>query len=203
MRRPLDNGRTAQRATKMQYIGSILEHVVAIIAEAAKSGLGLIALAVTAFAALVIVFVVLTARARPILGFVVVLGVMLVSTGVTFAMFSADKQQKPIVYDAARLSTLQNVSFKVPHLDPQTDIYRLFDGQLQRQSDGTWSELQPHPAGDFDKYEYRLTNAENGHLEYRRLDDSIELYVDITKRWVCFREPGKTYRCPYAVVQID
>jgi hypothetical protein len=79
---------------------------------------------------------------------------------------------------------------------------------LQRQPDGTWHERQEQPRGREVLYEYKQTNVTAGKIDYRRLDDTVELFVDFPQRKICWREKAPAasageYRCPYAVVSFD
>src|SRR5215831_12640466 len=106
----------------MEYVNAILEHVVPIISEASKSQFGLMSLIALIALAIVLLFLYLTARTRPVLSFVLAL--------------------------VAILQRLQTVGFKIPHLeDAASTDYELLDGMLQRQPDGTWHERQEQPRG--------------------------------------------------------
>jgi hypothetical protein len=92
--------------------------------------------------------------------------------------------------------------------DATSTDYELLDGMLQRQPDGTWHERQEQPKGREALYQYKQTNVTSGKIDYRRLDDTVELFVDFPQRKICWREhaPGMgagEYRCPYAVVSFD
>jgi hypothetical protein len=106
------------------------------------------------------------------------------------------------------LQRLQSVSFKIPHLeDTATTDYQLLDGTLQRQPNGTWHERQEQPRGREVLYEYKQINVVAGKIDYRRLDDTVDLFVDFPQRKICWRETatpnGGEYRCPYAVVSFE
>jgi hypothetical protein len=106
------------------------------------------------------------------------------------------------------LQRLQNVSFKIPHLeDTATTDYELLDGTLQRLPNGTWHERQEQPRGREVLYEYKQTNVVAGKIDYRRLDDSVDLFIDFQQRKICWRVTAASdrgeYRCPYAVVSFE
>ena len=65
----------------MDYLSAILEHVVPIISEASKSQLGLISLVALIVLTIVLLFLYLTARTRPVLSFVLALVAMLLMFG--------------------------------------------------------------------------------------------------------------------------
>jgi hypothetical protein len=194
----------------MEYIGAILGHVVPIISEASKSQFGLISLVALIVLTIVLLFLYLTARTRPVLSFVLALVVILLMFGgVVGLVLSVDVRKPAIVYDADMLQRLQNVSFKIPHLeDTASTDYELLDGTLQRQPNGTWHERQEKPRGIEVVYEYKRTNIVAGKIDYRRLDDTVDLFVDFPQRKICWRErapPRGTgeYRCPYALVSFE
>ena len=92
--------------------------------------------------------------------------------------------------------------------DTTSTDYQLLDGMLQRQPDGTWHERQEQPRGREVLYEYKQTNVTSGKIDYRRLDDTVDLFVDFPQRKICWRESAPRdgageYRCPYAVVSFD
>src|SRR5262245_28390467 len=60
-------------ATNMEYISAILGHVVPIISEASKSQFGLMSLIALIALAIVLLFLYLAARTRPVLSFVLAL----------------------------------------------------------------------------------------------------------------------------------
>src|SRR5262249_41384685 len=79
--------------------------------------------------------------------------------------------------------------------------YELLDGVLQRQPDGTWHERQEQPRGREVLYEYKQTNVTSGKIDYRRLDNTVDLFVDFPQRKICWRESAAAtgageYRCP-------
>jgi hypothetical protein len=194
----------------MEYINAILGHVVPIIGEASKSQFGLMSLVALIVLGIVLLFLYLTARARPVLSFVLALVVILLMfCGVVGLVLSVDVPKPAIVYDTEMLQRLQRVGFKIPHLeDKESDKYELLDGMLQRQPDGTWRERQEHPGGNEVVYEYKQINVMQGEIGYRRLDDTVEVLVDFPQRKVCYRvtPPPKgtgVYRCPYALVSFD
>jgi len=193
----------------MQYIDAILGHVVPIISEASKSQFGLMSLVALIVLAIVLLFLYLTARTRPVLSFVLALVVILLMFGgVVGLVLSVDVRKPAIVYDADMLQRLQNVSFKIPHLeDTATTDYELLDGTLQRQPNGTWHERQEQPRGKEVLYEYKQTNVVTGKVDYRRLDDTVDLFIDFEQRKICWRETAAAnageYRCPYAVVGFE
>jgi hypothetical protein len=197
-------------ATNMEYISAILGHVVPIISEASKSQFGLMSLIALIALAIVLLFLYLTARTRPVLSFVLALvAILLMFGGVVGLVLSVDVRKPAIVYDVDMLQRLQAVGFKIPHLEDATSTdYELLDGMLQRQPDGTWHERQEQPRGREVLYEYKQTNVTSGKIDYRRLDDSVELFVDFPQRKICWREKAPPasageYRCPYAVVSFD
>ena len=128
----------------MEYISAILGHVVPIISEASKSQFGLMSLIALIALAIVLLFLYLTARTRPVLSFVLALvAILLMFGGVVGLVLSVDVRKPAIVYDADMLQRLQTVGFKIPHLEDATSTdYELLDGMLQRQPDGTWHERQ-------------------------------------------------------------
>ncbi len=131
--------------------------------------------------------------------------------GVVGLVLSVDVRDKPaIVYDVDMLQRLQKVGFKIPHLEDKesTDDYELLDGTLQRQPNGTWQERQEHPRGREVVYEYKQTYVTPGKIDYRRLDDTVDLFVGFPERKICWRETAphngaREYRCPYAMVSFD
>jgi hypothetical protein len=133
----------------MEYIDAILGHVVPIISEASKSQFGFISLIALIVLAIVLLFLYLTARTRPVLSFALALVVtLLLFGGVIGLVLSVDVRKPPIVYDVDMLQRLQTVNFKIPHLeDKETTDYELLDGMLQRQPNGTWHERQQQPRG--------------------------------------------------------
>src|SRR5260221_769596 len=72
---------------------------------------------------------------------------------------------------------------------------------------GTWHERQEQPRGREVLYEYKQINVVAGKIDYRRLDDTVDLFVDFPQRKICWRETatpnGGEYRCPYAVVSFE
>src|SRR5262249_4960813 len=136
-------------ATEMEYISAILGHVVPIISEASKSQFGLMSLIALIALAIVLLFLYLTARTRPVLSFVLALvAILLMFGGVVGLVLSVDVRKPAIVYDVDMLQRLQTVGFKIPHLEDATSTdYELLDGMLQRQPDGTWHERQEQPRG--------------------------------------------------------
>jgi hypothetical protein len=194
----------------MQYIDAILAHVGPIISEASKSQFGLMSLVALIVLAIVLLFLYLTARTRPVLSFVLALVVILLMFGgVVGLVLSVDVRKPAIVYDTDMLQRLQNVSFKIPHLeDPATTDSELLDGTLQRQPNGIWHERQEQPSGREVLYEYKLTNVAAGKIDYRRLDNFVHLFVDFPQRKICWRVTaprpgGSEFRCPYAVVSFE
>jgi hypothetical protein len=125
--------------------------------------------------------------------------------GVVGLVLSADVSKPAIVYDVDMLQRLQNVNFKIPHLEDKD--YELLDGVLERQPDGTWRERQQQPGGKEVAYAYKKTSVANGTIEYRRVDAAVELFVNFPRRQICWRETSRpsdaVYRCPYAVVSFD
>jgi ABC-type enterochelin transport system permease subunit len=123
----------------MEYIDAILGHVVPIISEASKSKFGLVSLTALIALAIVLLFLYLTARTRPVLSFVLALvAILLMFGGVVGLVLSVDVRKPAIVYDVDMLQRLQTVGFKIPHLEDTTSTdYELLDGMLQRQPDGT------------------------------------------------------------------
>jgi hypothetical protein len=199
-----------KEAVEMEYIDAILGHVVPIISEASKSQFGFISLIALIVLAIVLLFLYLTARTRPVLSFALALVVtLLMFGGVIGLVLSVDVRKPPIVYDVDMLQRLQTVGFKIPHLeDKETTDYELLDGMLQRQPNGTWHERQQQPRGTEVVYEYKLTNAIPGKIDYRRLDDTVDLFIDFPQRKICWRETAPPsgageYHCPYAVVSFD
>jgi hypothetical protein len=196
-------------AADMNYISAILENVVPIISEASKSTIGLISLVALIVFAIVLLFLYLTAQARPFLSFVLALvAIMLMFGGVVgFALSTPDISPSPIVYDIKRLQKLKEISFKVPNLqDKNTTDYNLLDGKLQRQPDETWQELQQHADGLVVPYPYKQTHIIQGQITYRRPDNSIELVVFFPDRRICWRETvpdNSVYHCPYALVSFE
>src|SRR6266699_1362772 len=148
----------------MEYLDAILGHVVPIISEASKSQFGLMSLVALIVLAIVLLFLCLTARTRPVLSFVLALVVILLMFGgVVGLVLSVDVRKPAIVYDADMLQRLQNVRFKIPHLeDTATTDYQLLDGTLQRQANGTWHERQEQPRGREVLYEYKQINVVAG-----------------------------------------
>ena len=194
----------------MEYISAILGHVVPIISEASKSQFGLMSLIALIALAIVLLFLYLTARTRPVLSFVLALvAILLMFGGVVGLVLSVDVRKPAIVYDVDMLQRLQAVGFKIPHLeDAASTDYELLDGMLQRQPDGTWHERQEQPRGREVLYEYKQTNVTAGKIDYRRLDNTVDLFVDFPQRKICWRESAPAtgageYRCPYAVVSFD
>src|SRR5262249_14377830 len=122
-------------ATEMEYISAILGHVVPIISEASKSQFGLMSLIALIALAIVLLFLYLTARTRPVLSFVLALvAILLMFGGVVGLVLSVDVRKPAIVYDVGMLQRLQTVGFKIPHLEDATSTdYELLDGMLQRQ----------------------------------------------------------------------
>ncbi len=159
----------------MEYISAILEHVVPIISEASKSQFGLMSLIALIVLAIVLLFLYLTARARPFLSFVLALVVILLMfCGVVGLVLSVDVSKPAIVYDVDMLQRLQKVGFKIPHLEDKD--YELLEGSLQRQPDGTWHEQQQQPGGTEVVYAYKQTNVTLGKIDYRRLDDTVSTF---------------------------
>ena len=194
----------------MEYINAILGHVVPIISEASKSQLGLISLIALIVLAIVLLFLYLTAQTRPVLSFVLALvAILLMLGGVVGLVLSVDVRKPAVVYDVDMLQRLQKVGFKIPNLENKDSTdYELLDGMLQRQPNGTWHERQEHPRGREVVYEYKQTNVIPGTIEYRRLDDTVDLLVDFPQRKICWRETAPhngagEYHCPYAVVSFD
>jgi hypothetical protein len=192
----------------MEYISAILGHVVPIISEASKSQFGLMSLIALIALAIVLLFLYLTARTRPVLSFVLALvAILLMFGGVVGLVLSVDVRKPAIVYDVDMLQRLQTVGFKIPHLEDATSTdYELLDGMLQRQC--TWHERQEQPRGREVLYEYKQTNVTAGKIDYRRLDNTVDLFVDFPQRKICWRESAPAtgageYRCPYAVVSFD
>ena len=153
----------------MEYISAILGHVVPIISEASKSQFGLMSLIALIALAIVLLFLYLTARTRPVLSFVLALvAILLMFGGVVGLVLSVDVGKPAIVYDVDMLQRLQTVGFKIPHLeDAASTDYELLDGMLQRQPDGTWHERQEQPRGREVLYEYKQTNVTAGKIDYR------------------------------------
>jgi hypothetical protein len=194
----------------MEYINAILGHVAPIISEASKSQLGLISLIALIVLAIVLLFLYLTARTRPVLSFVLALvAILLMFGGVVGLVLSVDVRKPAVVYDVDMLQRLQKVGFKIPNLeDKDSTDYELLDGMLQRQQNGTWHERQEHPRGTEVVYEYKQSNVIPGTIEFRRLDDTVDLFVDFPQRKICWRETAPRvgageYHCPYAVVSFD
>ena len=194
----------------MEYINAILGHVVPIISEASKSQLGLISLVALIVLAIVLLFLYLTAQTRPVLSFVLALvAILLMLGGVVGLVLSVDVRKPAVVYDVDMLQRLQKVGFKIPNLENKDSTdYELLDGMLQRQPNGTWHERQEHPRGREVVYEYKQTNVIPGTIEYRRLDDTVDLLVDFPQRKICWRGTAPhngagEYHCPYAVVSFD
>jgi len=57
-------------------------------------------------------------------------------------------------------------------------------------------------------HEYKLTNVAAGKIDYRRVDDTVDLFVDFPQRKICWRETAPRtgageFRCPYAVVSFE
>jgi len=135
--------------------------------------------------------------------------ILLMFGGVVGLVLSVDVRKPAIVYDVDMLQRLQTVGFKIPHLEDATSTdYELRDGMLQRQPDGTWHERQEQPRGREVLYEYKQTNVTSGKIDYRRLDNTVDLFVDFPQRKICWRESAAAtgageYRCPYAVVSFD
>src|SRR5262245_22785065 len=195
----------------MGYINAILGYVVPIISEASKSQLGLISLIALIVLTFVLLFLCLTAQIHPVLSFVLALvAILLMFGGVVCLVLAPVNLIKPaVVYDVGMLQRLQNIGFKIPNLeDKDSTDYELLDGMLQRQPNGTWLERQEHPGGWEQIYEYKQTNVIPGTIEYRRLDDSVDIYVDFPHRKICWRETAprngaRKYHCPYAVVSFE
>jgi hypothetical protein len=194
----------------MDYLSTILEHVVPIISEASKSQLGLISLVALIVLTIVLLFLYLTARTRPVLSFVLALVAMLLMFGgvVGVVLSTPDIGKPALVYDVKRLQQLKEISFKVPNLeDKNTAEYNLLDGKLQRQPDETWQERQRHKDG-LQTYDYKQAKVIEGQIQYRRPDNAVELVVYFTERLICWREtapqtgPGG-YHCPYALVGFE
>ena len=92
----------------MEYINAILGHVVPIISEASKSQFGLMSLIALIALAIVLLFLYLTARTRPVLSFILALvAILLMFGGVVGLVLSVDVRKPAIVYD----SRLQDSSF--------------------------------------------------------------------------------------------
>ena len=195
----------------MEYINTILGHVAPIIGAASKSSFGLISLGLICVAAIVLLFLFLTARAHPLLSFILAAASLLVIIGGAVGMvLSVDVRKPAIVYDVDMLKRLQKIDFKIPNLsDKDAADYELLDGVLQLSPNGTWNERQDHPKGEVVVYGYKQVEIIPGKIDYRRLDDTVELFVDFPQRKICWRETaprsGSTanYRCPYAVVSFD
>jgi hypothetical protein len=194
----------------VEYLNTILGYVVPIISEASKSQLGLISLIALIVGAIVLLFLYRTAPTHPVLSFVLALVAILLMFGgvVGLVLAPSGGLTKPaIAYDVGMLQRLQQIDFKIPNLeDKDSTDYELLDGMLQRQPNGTWHERQEHPGGWEQIYEYKQTNVTPGTIEYRRLDDSVDIYVDFPRRKICWRmtaaRNGK-YHCPYAVVSYE
>src|SRR5437667_12798087 len=118
----------------MEYINAILGHVVPIISEASKSQFGLMSLIALIALAIVLLFLYLIARTRPVLSFVLALVVILLMFGgVVGLVLSVDVRKPTIVYDAYMLQRLQNVNFKILNLEDTTSTYNeLLDESLLR-----------------------------------------------------------------------
>src|SRR6516162_7404684 len=159
----------------MEYISAILGHVVPIISEASKSQFGLMSLIALIALAIVLLFLYLTARTRPVLSFVLALvAILLMFGGVVGLVLSVDVRKPAIVYDVDMLQRLQAVGFKIPHLEDATSTdYELLDGMLQRQPDGTWHERQEQPRGREVLYEYKQTNVTAGKIDYSTAQDLL------------------------------
>lgn len=101
----------------MDYLSAILEHVVPIISEASKSELGLISLVALIVLTIVLLFLYLTARTRPVLSFVLALVAMLLMFGgvVGVVLSTPDISKPALVYDvkaaAAEGNQLQGSEF--------------------------------------------------------------------------------------------
>ena len=92
----------------MEYVNQILDHVVPIISEASKSHFGLISLSVISISAIVLVFLFLTARTRPVLSFVLAIVLLVVMAGGIVGMVLAVDVRKPaVVYDVDMLQGLR------------------------------------------------------------------------------------------------
>jgi hypothetical protein len=150
----------------MDYLSAILEHVVPIISEASKSQLGLISQVALIVLTIVLLFLYLTARTRPVLSFVLALVAMLLMFGgvVGVVLSTPDIGKPALVYDVKRLQQLKEISFKVPNLeDKNTAEYNLLDGKLQRQPDETWQERQQHKDG-LQTYDYKQAKVIEGQI---------------------------------------
>jgi hypothetical protein len=194
----------------MEYINTILGHVEPIISAASKSSFGLISLGLICVAAIVLLFLFLTARTHPVLSFILAATSLLVIIGGAFGIvLSVDVRKPAIVYDVDMLKRLQKIDFKIPNLpDKDAADYELLDGVLQLLPNGTWNERQDHPRGVVVVYAYKQVEIIPGKIDYRRLDDTVELFVDFPQRKICWRETAPrngtaNYRCPYAVVSFD
>jgi ABC-type enterochelin transport system permease subunit len=97
----------------MEYISAILGHVVPIISEASKSQFGLMSLIALIALAIVLLFLYLTARTRPVLSFVLALvAILLMFGGVVGLVLSVDVRKPAIVYDVDMLQRLQTVGLQ-------------------------------------------------------------------------------------------
>src|SRR6476660_3716314 len=96
----------------MDYLSAILEHVVPIISEASKSQLGLISLVALIVLTIVLLFLYLTARTRPVLSFVLALVAMLLMFGgvVGVVLSTPDIGKPALVYDVKRLQQLKEAA---------------------------------------------------------------------------------------------
>jgi hypothetical protein len=129
----------------VEYISAILDHVVPIVSEASRSELGLFSLVALIALAIALLFLYLTAHARPVLSFVLALvTILLMFGGVVGLVLSVDVRKPAVVYDVNMLQRLQNVGFKIPDLeDKNSTDYQLLDGMLHLEC-----PIVPAPAGD-------------------------------------------------------
>jgi hypothetical protein len=87
----------------MQYIDAILGHVGPIISEASKSQFGLMSLVALIVPAIVLLFLCLTARTRPVLSFVLALVVILLMFGGVVGLVLSVDVRKPLDYEPPSL----------------------------------------------------------------------------------------------------
>ena len=194
----------------MEYISTILGHVAPIIGAASKSSFGLISLGLICVAAIVLLFMFLTARTQPVLSFLLAAASLLVIIGGSVGIvLSVDVSKPAVVYDVDMLKGLKKIDFKIPNLpEKEAADYELLDGVLQLLPNGTWHERQDHPGGAVVVYTYKQGDIIPGKVDYRRLDDTVDLFIDFPQRKICWREAkpsGATanFRCPYAVVGFE
>jgi hypothetical protein len=167
--------------------------------------MGVLSLVIVCVAAIVLLFLYLTARTRPLLSFLVaVASMLLMGIGVVGIALSVDVPKPAIAYDREMLERLQKIAFKIPNLeDRQSDDYELLNGVLERRPDEKWDERQQHPRGREVKFTHERKEIIAGRITYQR-DGTVELYVDFPERKICWRETTVGhYRCPYAMVSFE